>query len=136
MARRTPMGRIPALDDFLCSSVQAGGQMMILISSMGQAIGAASGIEAAPETIEGEIVDIVGRHLAELDDIPEEEDLQAATRVLRWATSAIGENLFGPRPDLPDRTWVPEMRLRIRSTEDEPLPFDDEFPPTTGELLN
>ena len=136
MARRTPLGRIPALDGFLAGSVQAGGQMMILISSMGQAIGAASGMEADPETIEGEIVDIVGRHLAELEDVPAEEDLQAATRVLRWATMAIGDNLFGPRPDLPGRSWVPEMRLWIRSLEDEPLPFDDEFPPATGELLN
>src|SRR3712207_5656372 len=103
MARRTPLGRIPALDDFLSSSVQAGGQMMILISSMGQAIGVASGMEADPETIEGEIVEIVGRHLAELGDVPGDEDLQAAARVLGWATAAIGDNLFGPREDLPAR---------------------------------
>ena len=109
---------------------------MILISTMGQAIGAASDMEADPETIEGEIVDIVGRHLAELGDAPGDDELRAAAQVLRWVTRAIGDNLFGPREDLPDRTWVPEMRLRVRSLEDEPLPFDDEFGPATGELLN
>ena len=110
--------------------------MMILISSMGQAIGVSAGMDADPETIEAEIVDIVGRHLAQLGDVPAEEDLQAAARVLHWATAAIGDNLFRSPSDVTDRTWVPEIRMRIRSLEDEPLPFEDEFPPTAGELLN
>jgi hypothetical protein len=130
------MTRSPALDDFLASSVQAGGQMMILITNMGQAIGASADMEADPETIEREIVEIIGRRLSELGDLPTGEELQAAAKVLRWATAAIGDDLFGARPDADDRTWVPEMRLRVRHLDDGPLPLDDEFPPTAGELLN
>ena len=130
------MTRRAALDDFLSSSVQAGGQMMLLITNMGQAIGASTDMEADPETIEREIVAIIGRRLSELADLPEVEDLKAATRVLRWATGAIGDDLFGSHSSLEDRNWVPEMRLRLRHLDDEPLPLDGEFPPAAGELLN
>lgn len=130
------MARTPALDDFLASSVQAGGQMMILITNMGQAIGTAADMEADPETIEREIVEILGRRLSEQGDLPSPEDLRSAARTLRWATAAIGDDLFGARPDAEDRTWVPEMRLRVRHLDDGPLPLDGEFPPAEGELLN
>jgi len=130
------MARSAALDDFLASSVQAGGQMMILITNMGQAIGASADMEADPETIEREIVEIVGRRLIELGDLPAASDMTAAAKVLRWATAAIGDDLFGTHPDPEARTWVPEMRLRVRHLDDGPLPLDDEFPPTAGELLN
>lgn len=130
------MARSAALDAFLSSSVQAGGQMMILITNMGQAIGASAGMQADPETIEREIVEIVGRRLSEVGDLPPVEDLDAAARVLRWATAEIGDDLFGSRPDPEDRNWVPEMRLRLRHLDDEPLPLDGEFPPAAGELLN
>ena len=130
------MTRQAALNEFLSSSVQAGGQMMILITNMGQAIGASSDMEADPETIEREIVAIVGRRLSALGDLPKVEDLKAATRVLRWATDAIGDDLFGSHSGLEERNWVPEMRLRLRHLDDEPLPLDGEFPPTAGELLN
>jgi hypothetical protein len=130
------MPRSAALDDFLSSSVQAGGQMMILITNMGQAIGTSADMEADPETIELEIVEIVGRRLSELGDLPAAEDLAAAARILRWATDAIGDDLFGRRPDPEERNWVPEMRLRLRHIDDEPLPLDGELPPTAGELLN
>jgi hypothetical protein len=110
--------------------------MMILITNMGQAIGASTDMEADPETIEREIVAIVGRRLSELGDVPNVEELEAAARVLRWSTDAIGDDLFGSRPDLEGRNWVPEMRLRLRHLDDEPLPLDGEFPPTAGELLN
>ena len=130
------MARNPALDEFLAGSVQAGGQMMILITNMGQAIGAAADMEADPETIESEIVEILGRRLCEVGDLPTREDLQSAARVLRWATTAIGGDLFGVRPEAEDRTWVPEMRLRVRHLDDGPLPLDGEFPPAEGELLN
>ena len=130
------MSRNPTLDDFLSSSVQSGGQMMILITNMGQAISGSSEMDAEPETIEREIVEIVGRRLQEMGGLPEERDLEAAARVLRWATEAIGDDLFGPRREVSGRNWVPEMRFRLRSLEDEPLPLDDEFPPPTSELLN
>ena len=130
------MARNAALDDFLSSSVQSGGQMMILITNMGQAIRSSSEMDSGPETIEREIVEIVGRRLRETGRIPDERELEAAARVLRWATEAIGDNLFGPRPEVPERNWVPEMRFRLRSLEDEPLPLDDEFPPPASELLN
>jgi hypothetical protein len=131
------MARSAALDDFLSSAVQSGGQMMILITNMGQAIRTSSEVDAEPEAIEREIVDIVGRRLQELGDLPGDEDMEAAARVLRWATAAIGDDLFGPRPGTPsDRNWVPEMRFRLRSLDDEPLPFDDDFLPVDGELLN
>ena len=110
--------------------------MMILITNMGQAISASTDMEADPETIEREIVSIVGRRLAELGDLPPAEDLTAAARVLRWATDAIGDDIFGSGSDLRGRNWVPEMRLRLRHLDDGPLPLDDEFPPTAGELLN
>ena len=110
--------------------------MMILITNMGQAIGASMDMEADPEIIEREIVDIIGRRLSEVGDLPPVEDLVAAARVLRWATGAIGDDLFGLPSDPEDRNWVPEMRLRLRHLDDEPLPLDGEFPPTAGELLN
>lgn len=132
---RVPMTRNAALDDFLSASVQAGGQMMILITNMGQAIHGCSGTDADPETIERQIVEIVGRRLGELGDRPRDEHLEAAAQVLRWVTAAIGDDLFGPRSDPADRNWVPEMRLRLRSLDDEPLPLDEEFP-AVGEMLN
>jgi hypothetical protein len=130
------MARSAALDEFLSSSVQAGGQMMLLITNMGQAIRTAYDIDAEPETVEEEIVEIVGRHLCELDDGPSEEELRVAERVVRWATEAIGNELFGPPEHPEERNWVPEMRLRLRHLDGGPLPLDDEFPPTAGELLN
>ena len=110
--------------------------MMILITNMGQAIGTSTDMEADPEMIELEIVEIVGRRLSELGELPSDEDLRAAARVLRWATDAIGDDLFGSSPDPENRNWVPEMRLRLRHLDDEPLPLDGEFPPAAGELLN
>ena len=110
--------------------------MMILITNMGQAIRGSSEMDAEPETIEREIVEIIGRRLQELGRLPASRDLEAASRVLRWATEAIGDDLFGSRPEVAERNWVPEMRFRLRSLEDEPLPLDDEFPPAAGELLN
>ena len=130
------MARRAVLEDFLSSSVQAGGQMMLLITNMGQAIRSAYDVDAEPEAVESEIVEIVGRHLCELADLPSEADLRVAEKVVRWATEAIGEELFGPRPEPGERNWVPEMRLRLRHLDDGPLPLDDEFPPTAGELLN
>ena len=132
----TSMARNSLLDDFLSSSVQSGGQMMILITNMGQAIRGSSEMDAEPETIEREIVEIVGRRLQELGRLPDDLDLEAASRVLRWATEAIGDDLFGPRPEVSERNWVPEMRFRLRSLEDEPLPLDDDFPPPASGLLN
>ena len=130
------MGRSAALDQFLAGSVQSGGQMMLLITNMGQAIRSACDMDAEPKAVESQIVEIVGRRLSELDNLPSEADLQTAERVVRWATDAIGNDLFGPRPNPEDRNWIPEMRLRLRHLDDEPLPFDGEFPPAAGELLN
>ena len=110
--------------------------MMLLITNMGQALRSAYDIDAEPETVEDEIVEIVGRRLSDLDDLPSDEDLKAAEKVVRWATGAIGEDLFGPPPDPEQRNWVPEMRLRLRHLDDEPLPLDGEFPPAAGERLN
>jgi hypothetical protein len=131
MARRPP-----ALDEFLSSSVQGGGQMMILITNMGQAIHGTQHMDADPETIEAEIVAILGRRLGERADLPHDEDMRVAAEVLRWATAAIGDELFGSQPGPADSNWVPEVRLRLRSLDDSPLPLEGELPPPHGELLN
>ncbi len=110
-----------SIESFVTAAINSGGQMMIMISSMGQAIEQSPDHEPADDRIDEELLPILAPRLRDRPDAPADADLEAAARVLAWATEALGEDIFGAEPGRPHSTWVPEVHARVRRFTDDEL---------------
>lgn len=110
-----------SLESFVTAAINSGGQMMIMISSMGQAIEQSPGHDTERNPIGEELLPILSPRLGERSDTPSARDLATAARVLHWCTEALGQEIFGSEPGRPHSTWVPEVRARVRHMTDEEL---------------
>lgn len=114
-------------ESFVTALIHSGGQMMIMISSMGQAIEQSPDHEPGEDRIDDELIPILAPRLRERPDAPSSTDLETAARVLSWATEAFGEEIFSAEPGRPHSTWVPEVRARVRRTDGSEIPEELDF---------